>query len=317
MVKEKNAVEKPENPKVDIKEEEKAENIARLTEIGKTISTIRGRPLLLIFYSSEGGSIIKNDVYLLEKKLDEKLKDYDMDLDVVIHTTGGDPKASYLIAQLIRKYCNKMELIVPYYSYSGGTLIALASDFINLGKTSLLSPIDLQLGSKDNLEHFPLLSIEKFVEFAEDSCKSIRFIDEKNKTDYIISLMEKLTYEMKPTELGALFRLKDLTKYYGQILLKSYMLKNDVGRDESAQVILDRLTGGSPDHDFDIDFSIARGIGLKVKDLDDNIYKLSRLLVGICGKLVEEGIICQFDHIESDSRKPFFEVFEPKREDKK
>lgn len=306
-------VQQTPNKDFEVEEDDKAENITKLNEIGQTIATIRKKPLLLIFYPDDGGSIRKNDVYILEKKLDEKLKDYDMDLDVVIHTTGGDPKASYLIAQLIRNYCSRMDLFVPYYSYSGGTLIALASDLINLGRTALLSPIDLQLGSKGNPEQFPLLSIEKFIEFAEDSCKSIKFTDEKNKTDYIIALIEKLTYEIKPTELGAMFRLKDLTKYYAQILLRKYMLKNESNRDRQVDFIIERLTGGSPDHDFDIDIHIATGIGLKAREMDDNIYKLSRLLIGSCNKLLNEGVICNF-YSDSDStdRKPFFEVFYPK-----
>ena len=94
--------------KAEVNEEDKEKNITQLREVGQTLATIRKKPLLLIFYSVDG-EIRKNDVYLLERKLEEKLSDYDMDLDVVIHTTGGNPQASYLIAQLIRDYCGKMD----------------------------------------------------------------------------------------------------------------------------------------------------------------------------------------------------------------
>ena len=181
-----------------------------------------------------------------------------------------------------------------------------------MGDTSLLSPIDLQLSSGDNSEQFPLVSIEKYIEFIEDSCKSIKFEDEKNKTRYINTMMEKLTFELKPTELGNLFRMKDMTKYYGQILLKSYMLKSDKQRDAKAKFIIDKLTGGSPDHDFDIDFQIAKGIHLKVEKMDSKIYKFARLLHSICYDLLEDGAICEFYSQEKTDRKPFFEVFKPK-----
>ena len=94
-----------DKPKADEKD-----NITKLTEIGQTIATMRGNPLVLIFYPDEGGSIRRNDVYLLENKLNKKLEGYKGKLDVWIHTLGGNPQASYLIAQLIRDYCGDINL---------------------------------------------------------------------------------------------------------------------------------------------------------------------------------------------------------------
>ncbi len=291
--------------------------IINLYRVGQTIASIRNRPLLVMFYSREQIAGIKEeDLYFLEKKLEEKLGKKVKELDVLLQTLGGEADCSYLLAQLIRDYCDYMETLIPNYSYSGGTLICLASNLINLGKTARLSPIDLQLGftngEDEEIPSFPLMNIEKYVEFVMDTCKKFQFVDERNKTDYITPLMMELVKEINPTKLGELFRMRGLSEYHSRILLANYMFKNEPNRGEIVEYITNKLTKDTPSHDFEIDYHMARGIGLKVKPMDRKIYKLARDLLTICGNLKRRGIICQ--HVFSGkSRKPFFEIFFPQK----
>lgn len=306
----------PKEQKEDknIKEEEKNDLVIKLYEIGQTIATLRGKPLLLLFYSKErAGGIETEDIFHLENVLEQKLKDYHGDLDVVIQTIGGSADTAYLLSQLIRDYCNNMEIFIPNYAYSGGTLICLASNKIHLGKTARMSPIDLQLGDEETESQFPLLSIDKYVEFIEESCRTFLIEKEENKVAYIVPLMEKLIEQIKPTDLGALYRVKDLTRYYAQILLMTYMLKNLPEKKRIAQYIINRLTTSTPDHEFEIDFHIAEGIGLNVEQMEEKIYKYSRLLISVCSILKRNGEICKFYSDDANRRKPFFEVFLPKK----
>jgi ClpP class serine protease len=63
---------------------------------------------------------------------------------VVLHTLGGYSFPSEMIAGAINKHPGKKESAVPYVAMSGGTVIALATDKIHMGKDAFLGPIDTQ-----------------------------------------------------------------------------------------------------------------------------------------------------------------------------
>ena len=63
---------------------------------------------------------------------------------LVIQTPGGDPDESYYIGEFFREYYDKTEAYVVSDCYSGGTMIALATDRIYLSHSGCLGPIDIQ-----------------------------------------------------------------------------------------------------------------------------------------------------------------------------
>ncbi len=63
---------------------------------------------------------------------------------IVLHTFGGYSLASEMIASAIKAHRNSTVAYVPYVAFSGGTVIALASRKINMGKNAALGPIDTQ-----------------------------------------------------------------------------------------------------------------------------------------------------------------------------
>lgn len=67
-------------------------------------------------------------------------------LDLVIHSPGGDGTAAEKMLDLCRKFCSgKLRLVVPLYAKSAATLLALGADEILMGETSELGPIDAQV----------------------------------------------------------------------------------------------------------------------------------------------------------------------------
>lgn len=90
----------------------------------------------------------------------------------------------------------------------------------------------------------------------------------------------------------------------------NYMFRNEPDKKLITHHIIKRLTSGSPNHEFQIDLNIAQGMGLKVKEMEDQLYNLSKMLVNICSLLKRQGEICKF--YSDDRRIPFFEVFLPK-----
>src|SRR3954470_4731077 len=65
---------------------------------------------------------------------------------IILHTPGGLVLAASQIAQALRDHDGKVTAVVPHYAMSGGTLIALGADEIELDDHAALGPIDPQLG---------------------------------------------------------------------------------------------------------------------------------------------------------------------------
>jgi ClpP class serine protease len=65
---------------------------------------------------------------------------------IILHTPGGLVLAASQIAQALRDHEGKVIAVVPHYAMSGGTLIALGADEIELDDHAALGPIDPQLG---------------------------------------------------------------------------------------------------------------------------------------------------------------------------
>lgn len=68
-------------------------------------------------------------------------------LDLILHTPGGDIAATEsLVDYLYAMFDKDIRVIVPQISMSAGTMIALSSKEIMMGKHSNLGPIDPQMG---------------------------------------------------------------------------------------------------------------------------------------------------------------------------
>lgn len=68
-------------------------------------------------------------------------------LDLILHTPGGDIAATESIIDYLHSIFNgDIRTIVPQMAMSAGTMIALSSNSIMMGKQSSLGPIDPQIG---------------------------------------------------------------------------------------------------------------------------------------------------------------------------
>ena len=69
------------------------------------------------------------------------------DFDLILHTPGGDVFSSLAVSRLIKQYPGKIRAIVPLFSMSGGSLLALSCKELLMGSNACLGPCDVQLGS--------------------------------------------------------------------------------------------------------------------------------------------------------------------------
>ena len=67
------------------------------------------------------------------------------DLDLVIHSPGGQAEATDRIVRYLRSKFDHIRVFVPFAAMSAATMLAMAADEIVMGKHSQLGPIDPQI----------------------------------------------------------------------------------------------------------------------------------------------------------------------------
>jgi len=71
--------------------------------------------------------------------------DWKKHLTLILHTPGGVTNAAETVVSYLKAKFTDIEVIVPVFAMSAGTMISLASDRIIMGRQSQLGPIDPQM----------------------------------------------------------------------------------------------------------------------------------------------------------------------------
>lgn len=171
--------------------------------------------------------------------------------DLILYTPGGEIFSATYISRMLRKYKGKIRTIVPTFSMSGGTLLALSTDEIYMNDYACLGSIDPQLG---NLFKFG----------SARAWKEIFRIKGKKAEDNTISMKlmgEQYTKSIKNN-------IKEL--------LKDKVEKKDINK------IADYLTNGNIEHGYNLTKDILREIGIDIKDIprktNERLVKIMDLL---------------------------------------
>ena len=116
------------------------------------ISNIRGERNVLFYASS---FLQKNDlppafIQITHEDINGVMStihqmDWDKGLTLLLHTPGGVTNAAESIVEYLHTKFSYIEVIVPTYAMSAGTMISLSSNLIILGRQSQLGPIDPQM----------------------------------------------------------------------------------------------------------------------------------------------------------------------------
>jgi len=173
------------------------------------------------------------------------------ELALFLYTPGGDSIAGWGLVNLIRQYCNKLKVLIPFRALSCGTLIALGANEIIMGRHGLLSPIDPSVNSPFNppapgiqqpgaISLLPV-SVEDMVGFLDLARREIGL---KGK-DSMVSVLNTLADKVHPLALGAVYRAREETSSLAQRLLLTHSSdKAKINR------IVARLTKELPTHNY-------------------------------------------------------------------
>jgi hypothetical protein len=198
-------------------------------------------------------------------------------IDLFLYTRGGDIITPWRLIQLIREYNSQFCVLVPFRSYSAGTLFCLGADEIVMGKMGELGPIDPSVVNAYNPEdprnpsaRMPV-NIEDVYSYFALACETVG-IDAGSMND----IFAKLADSIHPLALGNVHRNYLLIRSLAKKLLG---LRGCSLCAENVQVIVDNLTEKLYAHNYTISRREAlEDIGLPVSYPDAGLEKLMWLL---------------------------------------
>ena len=122
-----------------------------------------------------------NNSELLKEKFDNIY--HNKNIDLILHTIGGNSYCQDVITELLSKHKlnHKINVYVPYYSLSSGTVFALYGDVINVMPYSLLSPIDNQYTFSNKKSYSVRLLTNKNIIEKHDELLDITLVDKIKK----------------------------------------------------------------------------------------------------------------------------------------
>lgn len=173
------------------------------------------------------------------------------ELALFLYTPGGDSVAGWGLVNLLRQYCNKLKVLIPFRALSCGTLISLGADEIIMGRHGLLSPIDPSVNSPFNppapgiqqpgaISLLPV-SVEDMVGFLDLARREIGL---KGKNS-MVSVLNILANKVHPLALGAVYRAREHNSSLARRLLLTHL--NDKGK---VNRIVAQLTQELPTHNY-------------------------------------------------------------------
>jgi len=136
-------------------------------------------------------------------------------LTIILTTIGGSAEVVERIVNVIRKFYEEVNIIVPDYAYSAGTIFCMSGDNIYMDFYSVLGPIDPQVVNKDGKWVSALGYLDKIKEL----------LDKANKPEF--SAVEfSILKDFDLGELKSYEQAKDLTIDLLKKWLVRYKFKN-------------------------------------------------------------------------------------------
>jgi hypothetical protein len=222
---------------------------------------------LICYVSGVAGSITEHDIPPLVDLLDD-VRSGD-DLDLLLHTPGGDVDQAERIVVLCRKRVGKdarFRVIVPNSAKSAGTLIAIASDEIVMGEPSELGPIDPQVT-------IVTASGEPMHRPAQSFLDGLKIIEEKADPQLPAAYFPLLD-KLDPALLDFCQKAIDRSAQFAEQYLAKYMLKGDPDRAaEIARALNDAGTHLSHGALIDADKATEMGLNVRTLQHDDPLWR--------------------------------------------
>jgi len=195
-------------------------------------------------------------------------------ISLIIETNGGDTLAAWRLVNLIKTFCDTLEIIIPLRALSAGTLISIGADSIVMTKQAALGPIDPSLTNPLNpsvILHGQPRTIPVSVESVRGYLSAVRDELGIKGEDSLKDVLVNLTQYLHPLVLGDIFRSRDQIRF-----LAKKLLKNQISDPDKMERLIQFICGDSGSHDYTINRREARELGLNVENPSQELYTLLR-----------------------------------------
>ena len=216
-------------------------------------------------------------------------------IDLFLYSIGGDTMVPWRLVSMIREYCDKFSVLIPYKAHSAATMIALGADEIIMTDLSELSPIDPSTANIFNPPD-PLnpqnkipISVEDVMAYFDLAKNKFGIKNDEDLAKIFIQFIES-NPQIHPLALGNVNRIHNLIRILAKRLLKSH--KSPM-KEEEIEKIVDYFTEKLYSHQYFIGRREAKeDLGLKtVVYADENLSKVMTELYEEYAKEMELGKI--------------------------
>lgn len=197
-------------------------------------------------------------------------------ISLVLYTPGGNTAAAWRLVNLLRTFCDDLEVIVPSKALSAGTLISLGANRIVMTKQASLGPIDPSLNGPLNPSvpggapnHKAPVSVEAVQGFLDVVQEQLGVKDPAA----LATVWNKLSEQIHPLVLGQIFRSRSQIR----TLAKRLLIHQGID-EEKREGIISFLCSESGSHDHSINRREARSMGLNVENPSDDFYRTLKKL---------------------------------------
>ena len=187
-------------------------------------------------------------------------------IDLFLYSTGGDTMVPWRLVSMIREYCDKFSVLVPYKAHSAATMIALGADEVVMSDLSELSPIDPSTANvfnpqdPQNAQNKIPISVEDVMAYF-DLAKNKFGIKNDEELAKIFNKFVESNPQIHPLALGNVNRIHNLIRILAKRLLKSH--KSPM-REEEIDKAVDYFTEKLYSHQYFIGRKEAKeDLGLK------------------------------------------------------
>lgn len=191
-------------------------------------------------------------------------------ISLIIYTCGGDTLAAWNIINLFREFCNELEVIVPNKCRSSGTLMALGANSIVMTKQATLGPIDPSI-TRSMSPIIPNSTPPQRLPISVESVKGYFSLLKEEfgaSSDAALSAAyTKLAEYIHPLVLGDVYRTQKQIQMLAEKLLRMHNVD-----DQTIKHIVSFLCSDSGSHDYTINRSEARNLGLSVETPTQETY---------------------------------------------
>lgn len=192
-------------------------------------------------------------------------------ISLLLYTRGGSTLAAWTLVNLLRMFCDDLEVIVGAKAHSAGTLLSLGANRIVMTKQATLGPIDPSFDSHPLAPLVPgappdqraPVSVEAVQGYFDLVQNELKITDQAALAQILIDLSNKV----HPLVLGQILRTKKQIQF-----LADELLNNQVTDKKKKERIIKFLSSESGSHDYTINRREAATLGLNIEKASDEMY---------------------------------------------